>query len=187
MAEEVLGNKDVQAEASHEEAFVSVAGIIRESIVDGPGIRFVIFAQGCPHHCKGCHNPKTHPFEGGKKVSVSRLLELIRANPMVRGVTFSGGEPSCQSDGFSHLARVLKKEGYHITLYSGYTLEELLERSEAEGSLRSLLDTIDILVDGPFVIEKRDLTLRYRGSKNQRVLDMEKSLKEGKAVEMLVE
>ena len=88
-----------------EEAYLQIAGIVRESIVDGPGIRFTVFCQGCPHHCPGCHNPQTHPFDGGQQAGVSRLVKEIRKNPLLQGVTFSGGEPFCQPGAFAALSR----------------------------------------------------------------------------------
>ena len=96
---------------------IRIAGIMRESIVDGPGIRFAVFCQGCPHDCPGCHNPETHDFAGGTEVSVERLLEEFEKNPLLAGATFSGGEPMCQSEGFAALGRGIKERGKTITIY----------------------------------------------------------------------
>ena len=165
-----------------EEAFLQIAGIVRESIVDGPGIRFTVFCQGCPHHCPGCHNPQTHPFAGGQRASVSRLVEEIRKNPLLQGVTFSGGEPFCQAGAFAALADEVHALGKDVFCYSGWTLEELWQKAETEPDVGELLQKIDYLVDGRFVLSERDLTLRFRGSRNQRLLDMKKSRAAGKAV-----
>ena len=164
------------------EASLQIAGIVRESIVDGPGLRFTVFCQGCPHHCPGCHNPQTHPFAGGQAVAVSRLTEEIRKNPLLQGVTFSGGEPFCQAGAFAALADAVHALHKDIFCYSGWTLEELWEKAEAEPDVAALLRKIDYLVDGRFVLAERDLSLRFRGSRNQRLLDMEKSRAAGKAV-----
>ena len=159
-----------------------VAGIMRESIVDGPGIRFAIFCQGCPHNCPDCHNPETHDFEGGTDVTIDRLLKEIDKNKLLKGVTFSGGEPTCQAEGFAALGEEVKKRGLTITLFSGYTYEQLMERSKSEQALSRLLDLTDLLIDGPFVKDKKDLTLPFRGSSNQRLIDMNKTRSAGRIV-----
>ena len=106
---------------------IRIAGIIKESIVDGPGIRLVVFAQGCPHRCRGCHNPQTHPFEGGKIVTIEEILEMVKKNPLLDGVTFSGGEPFSQAQAFAVLDRL--KVSMNIMTYTGYTYEYLLEKT----------------------------------------------------------
>ena len=159
-----------------------IAGIMRESIVDGPGIRFAIFCQGCPHNCPDCHNPETHDFEGGMDVTIDRLLKEIDKNKLLKGVTFSGGEPTCQAEGFAALGEEVKKRGLTITLFSGYTYEQLMERSKSEQALSRLLELTDLLIDGPFVKEKKDLTLAFRGSSNQRLIDMNKTRSAGRIV-----
>ena len=148
--------------------------------MDGPGIRTTIFSQGCPHHCDGCHNPETWEVGGGVVMSVERVLEIVQSNPLCRGVTFSGGEPFAQAAGFAKLAVLLKQQGYEVASYSGYTLEELLEGSEDQ---KALLESIDILIDGPFLQAQKSLEIAFRGSRNQRILDVKKSLAAGKAVE----
>ena len=159
---------------------LDLAGIAGDSIVDGPGIRTTVFAQGCPHHCPGCHNPETWPFEGGTPTDPEQILQIVRSNPLCRGVTFSGGEPFAQAKGFAELGRLLKKAGYEVAAYSGYTFEQLLEGTPEQ---RELLDTIDVLIDGPFKLEERSLELNFRGSRNQRILNVPESLKTGTAVE----
>ena len=158
---------------------LDLSGIVSDSIVDGPGIRTTIFCQGCPHHCEGCHNPETWDFGCGTEVPVEDLVDVVKSNPLCRGVTFSGGEPFAQAEGFAKLARLLKVQGYEVASYSGYTFEELLAGSEAQ---KELLASIDILIDGPFVLAERSLEVPFRGSRNQRILDVPKSLAAGKAV-----
>ena len=159
---------------------LELSGIVSDSIVDGPGIRTTIFSQGCPHHCPGCHNPETWAFGCGTRIPVEAVVEIVESNPLCRGVTFSGGEPFAQAEGFARLARVLKEKGYEIASYSGYTFEELLRGSEAQ---KELLRSIDILIDGRFILAQKSLEIAFRGSRNQRILDIKKSLAEGRAVE----
>ena len=153
-------------------ATLRIAGTIGESIVDGPGIRYVLFTQGCPHSCVGCHNPQTHDFAGGKEVTVDTLLADITKNPFVKAVTLSGGEPFCQPAALAQLAAPLKEKGYHLMCYTGYTFEQLLQKEDA----RPLLEQLDLLVDGPFVLDHKNIELKFRGSDNQRVLDVPASL-----------
>ena len=159
---------------------LELAGIVSDSIVDGPGIRTTVFAQGCPHHCKGCHNPETWEFGCGTLIPVEAVVEIVQSNPLCRGVTFSGGEPFAQAGGFAKLAALLKEKGYEVASYSGYTYEQLLNGTEEQ---KQLLGAIDILIDGPFIQSQKSLELVFRGSRNQRILDVKKSLAEGKAVE----
>lgn len=149
-----------------------IAGIVRESIVDGPGLRFTIFAQGCPHGCRGCHNESTHDFNGGYDCELSKILEEIDKNPLLSGVTFSGGEPFCQAEKFYKIGKEVKARGLDITAYSGYTLEQLNAMAEKDLYIGKLLEITDYLVDGPFILEERDLTLEFRGSRNQRFIRM---------------
>ena len=158
---------------------INVACVIDESIVDGPGIRTAIFAQGCPRRCEGCHNPHSHPFGTGTDCTVEELYSRIRRDPLVHGVTFSGGEPFCQAAPFAALAEQLKAAGYEIAAYTGYTFEELLAGTQEQ---RDLLSRLDVLIDGEFVLAERNLDLRFRGSANQRILDVPQSLAAGKAV-----
>ncbi len=158
---------------------LNLAGIAGDSIVDGPGIRTTFFAQGCPHHCPGCHNPETWPFEGGTPMEEEALLALVRENPLCRGVTFSGGEPFAQAEGFARLAELLREAGYEVAAYSGYTFEQLYGGTPAQ---RRLLEGLDVLIDGPFLLSQRSLELNFRGSANQRVLNVPESLKAGQAV-----
>ena len=159
---------------------LDLSGIVSDSIVDGPGIRTTIFSQGCPHHCPGCHNPETWAFGCGTKIPVEAVVDIVRQNPLCRGVTFSGGEPFAQPEAFAKLARLLKEKGYEVASYSGYTFEELLNGSDGQ---KELLSAIDILIDGRFVLAEKSLEIAFRGSRNQRILDVKKSLEAGRAVE----
>ena len=155
------------------EITLRIAGRIGESIVDGPGLRYVLFTQGCPHHCPGCHNPETHDPHGGTLVPLDEILANILANPLIHRVTFSGGEPFVQAAQLLPLAQALKTRGFHLMAYTGFTYEALLEQPAS----LALLETLDMLVDGPFVLAQRSLELPFRGSSNQRVLDVPASLK----------
>ena len=160
---------------------LELAAIVTDSIVDGPGIRTCVFCQGCPHHCEGCHNPETWPFGCGTPMAEERVLEIVKGNPLCRGVTFSGGEPFAQAEGFARLADLLKEAGYEVASYSGYTFEQLLQGTPAQ---KALLSKLDVLIDGPFLLSERSLQLVFRGSRNQRILDVPKSLAAGAAVEI---
>lgn len=149
-----------------------LSGIEPESIVDGAGIRYVIFVQGCPHHCPGCHNPQTHPFSGGSPADIPAILAELKEDPLLKGVTFSGGEPFCQAAELVGLAKQIRKElpRLDITVYSGFTLEQLQGMQDPD--VQELLKEADWLIDGKFLLEERDLTLRFRGSRNQRIIDL---------------
>lgn len=161
---------------------IRLAGVVRESIVDGPGLRFTVFCQGCPHGCEGCHNPATHDFEGGYDCEISKIIAAVDENPLLDGVTFSGGEPMCQPEAFTVLAEELKKRNLNIMVYTGYTYEELLRLAETRPAVGKLLELTDYLVDGRFILAQRDLTLPFRGSTNQRILDMKQTFAAGKPV-----
>ena len=159
---------------------LNLSGIVSDSIVDGPGIRTTVFSQGCPHHCPGCHNPETWAFGEGTDIPVEAVVEIVQSNPLCRGITFSGGEPFVQAAAFARLAWLLKAKGYEVASYSGFTFEELLEGTREQ---KDLLSAIDILIDGPFLQAQKSLEIAFRGSRNQRILDVKKSLAEGRAVE----
>ena len=159
-----------------------LAGVIRESIVDGPGIRFTVFAQGCPRRCPGCHNPQTWPFEGGFEALPERLLDEMKKDPLLSGLTLSGGEPFSQPEAMAELARLARSEGYHVISYTGYLYEELLELAKTQPSVMDLLRHVDVLIDGPFVQALKSYELRFRGSSNQRSIDVAASLAAGRAV-----
>ena len=157
---------------------IRVNGIIEESIVDGPSIRYVIFTQGCYHNCEGCHNPETHSSDGGYLLSFDKILNTVKENPLIFGVTFSGGEPMLHAETLSKLCDELKKLGKDIMVYSGYTFEEIIK----DTSMKELLEKCDLLVDGKFDIQQKNLLLRFRGSSNQRIIDVKKSLLENEVI-----
>lgn len=157
-----------------------VAGIVKESVVDGPGFRYVIFAQGCTHCCKGCHNPDTHALDGGYVVDNESLIEDIKQSKYIDGVTFSGGEPFLQADAFINIAEKLKEADMNIVCYTGFTFEELMESKDK--SRIKLLGLVDMLVDGPYMEELKDIGLSFRGSKNQRIIDVKSSIRAQKVV-----
>ena len=161
---------------------IRLAGVVRESIVDGPGIRFAVFVQGCPHHCPGCHNPQTHDPEGGYDCELQKILDAFDKNPMLRGITLSGGEPFEQAERLLPLAKAIVERGKDVVAFSGYTFEELMKKSEQTPAVRELLSLCCLLIDGRFILAERDLTLRFRGSRNQRLLDPVASIQKGEAV-----
>lgn len=152
---------------------IRLYGVVNDSIVDGVGLRFAIFTQGCPHHCAGCHNPKSHDINGGYEEETYHLLEMIDQNPLLDGITLSGGEPFIQPEPLIELVKKVKKRHLHVMIYSGYTFEELMQGTAQQ---KELLGLCDLLVDGRFDIEKRSLSLLYRGSSNQRIIDIQKTL-----------
>jgi anaerobic ribonucleoside-triphosphate reductase activating protein len=159
---------------------IRLAGLTEDSITDGPGLRLTVFVQGCPRRCEGCHNPETWSFEGGRGESAEAISAKLLQNPLETGVTFSGGEPFWQAQELAPLARMVKGAGYELAVYTCYTFEELLASSDA--ALRALLALADVVVDGPFEKDRRNLDLKFRGSSNQRILDVKRSLAAGKAV-----
>ena len=165
--------------ASDTKKNIRMCGIEPESIVDGPGFRFVLFVQGCPHHCHGCHNPESWSFDGGYDISVDEVFAQIKERKGLRGVTFSGGEPFEQVPALLELAKLVKGEGLTLMSYTGYTLDELEKRHDPETD--ELLGMLDILVDGRYDEKLRNLTLIYCGSENQRVIDMRKTRKARKS------
>ncbi len=156
---------------------IRLAGLEPESIVDGPGYRFTVFVQGCPHNCPGCHNPQTHDFSGGHLADTDDVIAHLGENLLVRGLTLSGGEPMMQPEPLYLIAKAAKEKGMNVWCYTGFTLEELLRENRAD-RIR-LLSAVDVLVDGPFRSHERSLDLLYRGSKNQRLIDMPATLKGG--------
>lgn len=157
---------------------IRLAGIVNDSITDGPGIRFTIFVQGCPRSCPGCHNPQTQCLEGGTVFTTKQLLEKIKSNPLLDGVTLSGGEPMIWAEQLLDLAKEIKKLNLSLFCYTGYLFEEL----EKVKGAKELLKYIDVLVDGPFVQAKRDYRLKFKGSTNQRIIDVKNTLKENKII-----
>ena len=158
-----------------------IAGIEQESFVDGPGIRFVVFTQGCTHHCPECHNPETHAFGKGQIETADSLLKMVDANPLLSGVTLSGGDPMEQAVQLLPFVRGVKMRQLNLVVFTGYRYEALMCRF-AHPAMRELLTYTDILIDGPYMKDLRDLSLMFRGSSNQRIIDVPKSIVEGKVV-----
>jgi anaerobic ribonucleoside-triphosphate reductase activating protein len=161
---------------------VKLAGIEKNSVVDGPGLRTVVFAQGCPHHCSGCHNQQTLDPEGGSWYNLDELATELCADNSVRGITFSGGEPFRQAEAFATLAACLRERNLEIWIYTGYTYEGLLAKATGDPDIEKLLTAGDILIDGPFIVEERDTSLAFRGSRNQRVIDLKQTGLTGEVV-----
>ena len=153
---------------------------MRESSADGVGIRYVVFAQGCPRRCEGCHNPSTLPFEGGTATGIDALLGEIQLDPLLSGVTLSGGEPLAQAEAMTALAKGVKALGLTVWVYTGYTWEEILLSDNP--AWRDLLSCTDVLVDGPFEEDKRAYGLLFKGSANQRLIRVPESLAAGEIV-----
>jgi anaerobic ribonucleoside-triphosphate reductase activating protein len=156
---------NTQTEKTYTDNQLRIAGIIKESITDGPGIRYVIFAQGCRHNCEGCHNPETHSFDGGTLTDTESLLQDIRKNP-----------PFEQAEVLGRLAEKIKKLGLNVITYTGYTFEQLKNKMNEREGWGKLLQVTDILVDGKFEPVKKSLMLKFRGSTNQRMIDVKRSL-----------
>lgn len=157
---------------------IKVLNIIQDSIVDGVGLRATIFFAGCPHRCKGCHNPESWNTEYGVDYSVEEIMSEIRTNKITKGVTLSGGDPFFQAKEIAPLAKQIKKEGYNLWAYTGYLFEDILN----DVNQMELLSFIDVLVDGKFEIENKDLTLAFRGSSNQRIINVQQSLEENSVI-----
>lgn len=153
-------------------ASIKIAGVVNDSIVDGEGFRFAIFTQGCMHNCPGCHNPQTHDLNGGYTADTDELFEQICENPLLSGVTFSGGEPFLQPAPLAELGVKIHQRNLNITVFTGYTLEQLVNMHDSY--VDALLAQTDVLIDGPFIQSLRDISLVFRGSSNQRIIDMNK-------------
>jgi len=165
---------------------IRLFGVVNDSIVDGPGLRLAVFVQGCPFDCPGCHNPQSRDFNGGYESSVVELLEQLDKNPLIKGITLSGGEPFCQAVRLVPLAKEVRRRGKDIWCFSGYTFEELLDMSVSDSGVHELLSLLDVLVDGRFDFTARTLALPYRGSGNQRILDVPLSLEQAAPVEHII-
>ncbi|MGN1411558.1 MAG: anaerobic ribonucleoside-triphosphate reductase activating protein [Oscillospiraceae bacterium] len=163
---------------------IRLAGICEDSIVDGHGIRYTIFVQGCPHHCEGCHNPQTHDFNGGYLSTIDEIMQCIEENPLLDGVTFSGGEPFCQAKQLAYLGRKINElnPNLDIITYTGFTFEYLLSHANEDNGYLELLKVSNMLVDGKFEKDKQSYDLVFRGSSNQRFIDCQRSLKSKKAI-----
>jgi anaerobic ribonucleoside-triphosphate reductase activating protein len=160
-----------------------IAGLVQDSIVDGPGFRFTVFTQGCPHNCEGCHNPDTHDPDGGREMTVKQVIDAMLSNPMTDGLTLSGGDPFVQAADCAEIAKAAHANGLNVWTYTGWTYEKLLSLSEQDEGIKALLNETDVLVDGPFILSQKSYDVPWRGSKNQRLIDMKATLESGKVVE----
>lgn len=163
------------------EKTIRISGIIGDSIVDGPGLRMTIFCQGCRRACEGCHNPESWPLNGGNEITAEALLKKIDSNPLLTGVTLSGGEPLLRAGALIPLAQGIIERGLDLALYTGWSFEEIM--SEGDEDVMALLNYASVLVDGPFVAGEKSMLIPFRGSKNQRILDVKKSLSERRPVQ----
>ena len=161
---------------------IRLADIVPESVVDGKGIRMTVFVQGCKHACKGCHNPVTWSTDGGEVRDISFITGLAEKDPLLDGLTLSGGEPFLQPAPLYELSKWCHAHKLNVWCYSGYTYEQLTEMAKSDDDVKNLLGEIDVLVDGPFIEEKKDLLLVFRGSGNQRVIDLNKTREAGEIV-----
>ena len=157
-----------------------IYGLVQDSIVDGPGFRFVCFVQGCSHGCHGCHNPESHDPQGGREMTVEEVERQMLSNPLTDGLTLSGGEPFLQAADCLALARSAHAHRLNVWSYTGFTWEHLMEQGTPEQ--KALLRELDVLVDGPFLLQERTLSLPWRGSRNQRLIDVPASLAAGEIV-----
>ncbi|MCL2227560.1 MAG: anaerobic ribonucleoside-triphosphate reductase activating protein [Oscillospiraceae bacterium] len=166
---------------------MKIAGLIQDSIVDGPGLRFAVFVQGCGLSCEGCHNPDALDVDGGMEMGVDEVVAEMLSNPLTDGLSLSGGEPFMQAADCANIAAVAQANGKNVWVYSGYRFEELLGRATADSSVKDLLEATDVLVDGRFILSERTLSMKWRGSKNQRFVDVQKSIEAGSALEFKIE
>ncbi|MGL4790930.1 MAG: anaerobic ribonucleoside-triphosphate reductase activating protein [Anaerotignaceae bacterium] len=157
---------------------IRISSVVNDSIVDGVGFRLAVFTQGCTHNCEGCHNQHTHDLKGGKLVDVESIVELMRENPLLDGITITGGEPFLQSEQCGYLAKMAHSLNLNVWTYTGYTYEELMTNE----AFKPLLDNTDILIDGKFQQELRTLELRFKGSKNQRIIDLNQTRETGEII-----
>lgn len=158
--------------------------IQQDSVVDGEGIRAVIWTQGCPHHCPGCHNPETHSFTSGYVVDTSDIKEQIKKLSFHTGITLSGGDPLIQVEACLEIARYAKELGLDVWCYTGFTFEELITATKTKPVIKEFLNCIDVLVDGKFKVEEKTYDAIFRGSRNQRIIDTKESIKKNKVVEL---
>lgn len=157
---------------------IRIAGVVKESIVDGPGLRFTLFVQGCIHKCKGCHNPQTHDLNSGKMVASENILKAIKDNPLLDGVTFSGGEPFLQSKALYELGKGIITLGLDLITYTGYTFEQLLDLKDEY--VRKLIGLNKYIVDSKFEIDNKSYDIPFVGSSNQRIIDVKETIEKKK-------
>jgi len=159
---------------------IRLSGIIEESIVDGPGYRFVIFTQGCPKRCFMCHNEETQSLTGGYIEKLENIVNMFKKESLIEGITISGGEPFIQPDKVLYLVKEAKKLNLNVLLYSGFYYEELVKQNNKY--INEILNTADYLIDGPFEYKLKNLNLLFRGSSNQRIINLKETNKENKLI-----
>lgn len=163
-------SKELHTQLESNKVLIRIAGIDEESVVDGPGLRYVVFTQGCHRRCPECHNPQTHDFAGGYEIAISDLLRKIAAVKLISGVTLSGGEPFAQAAACAEIARAVKHLGLNVVTYTGYYHHELIAVAKSDTAIAALLKETDILIDGPYDITQKNLALPFRGSNNQNII-----------------
>ena len=173
---------DIPGFPGENEGMIRLAGIAYNSLVNGPGIRRVFFSQGCTHNCKGCFNPDTHDFSGGELMNMDKLIKDTLDDPLIEGITFSGGDPFSQANKVSYMAKVFKQNDKNIWCYTGYTYEHIISNLKDNPGWEELINNIDVLVDGRFEEEKYEDGLKFKGSSNQRIINMPESLKQNKVI-----
>ncbi|MGN0149106.1 MAG: anaerobic ribonucleoside-triphosphate reductase activating protein [Clostridia bacterium] len=161
---------------------IKLFGTANDSIVDGPGIRYAVFTQGCPHNCTGCHNPDSHNPDGGYWEDTENIINSIKKNSLLDGVTLSGGEPFMQARACAVIAKSVHMLGLNVITYTGFTFEELLKNSNSDNCFMELLENTDILVDGKFILSEKSMELNFKGSANQRLINVPRSLLNGMVV-----
>ena len=161
---------------------IRLAGIAENSLVNGKGLRKVFFSQGCSHHCEGCFNQHTWEFAGGRMFDMDELVQKVKDEPFLDGVTFSGGDPFQQADKFAYLAKKLHEANINIWAYTGYTFEELMKLAQTNPYIKQMINNVDVIVDGRFMKDKMSENLKYCGSSNQRVIDVKSSLNKNKII-----
>lgn len=159
-----------------DEKYIRLAGIAENSLVNGPGLRKVFFSQGCTHHCRNCFNPTTWSFEGGEVLNVDDLMKKVEFETFLDGVTFSGGDPFQQPKPFAYFAKLLKKKHINLWIYTGYTWEQLEKLQKINPDVKVMIENCDVIVDGPFVQDLADERIEFRGSSNQRIIDVPQTL-----------
>jgi len=162
---------------------VRISGFKKHSSADGPGVRYVLFFQGCPHHCPGCQNPETHDPAGGTERNTGDVIREVLQTKYLDGLTFSGGDPLMQPEAVKEIAAAAKETGLNIWLYTGWTFEQLMDGAAGK-TAKEALALLDVLVDGPFVEKRKTGNAIWRGSDNQRLIDVQRSLAEGSVIEL---
>ncbi len=180
---EGLASHQIKEYLKQSEDYIKISGIVKESTVDGPGFRYVVFTQGCPHKCKGCHNEHTHDIEDGYYINTLEIVEEIKKNPLLRGVTISGGEPFLQAKKIAKLISKIDRNKHDVIVYTGFEFEKLFELANEKNGFLELINQADIVMDGKFIMELKSNDVLFRGSSNQRAIDVKKTLLENMIIE----